>query len=269
MRYWVQFLNSENPGLIDDIAQLLSDNNLLTKEDVENLYSDYDYERISDMLYDNYFEKYERVYTNRFSKPRNAMKFIEETIIPQMLKEQQELNDFDEMLPVDEQIEELEQKLAELKNLRRQMRENPPPPPQPLPKYIDDPKNKFRMMKTKLANQIPILMKPYKQFKIKKPEDEAIELINNTNTNNTLQFSNSVLMILEPENEELCYQKLRDAKRGFNKDKFATEFDEPVSNYYLNNLNSLDAINNFINKIYDQEIKIFSAISSGVKCLNI
>ena len=71
------------------------------------------------------------------------------------------------------------------------------------------------MMKTKLANQIPILMKPYKQFKIKKPEDEAIELINNTNTNNTLQFSNSVLMILEPENEELCYQKLRDAKRGF------------------------------------------------------
>ena len=57
MRYWVQFLNSENPGLIDDIAQLLAENNLLTKEDSENIYSDYDYDRISDTLYKNYFEK--------------------------------------------------------------------------------------------------------------------------------------------------------------------------------------------------------------------
>ena len=146
--------------------------------------------------------------------------------------------------------------MDQLRALRREMRQNPPPPPQPLPKYIDDPKNKFRMMKTKLANQSQILLKPYKQFKIKKPEDEAIELINSTPNNNNLQFSNSVLMILEPENEELCYEKLREVKRGFNKDKLATEFDEPVSNYYINNLNSLDAINNFINKIYDQEIKI-------------
>ena len=51
---------------------------------------------------------------------------------------EQELKDFDEMLPVDEQIEELEHKLAELKNLRRQMRQNAPPPPQPLPKYEID-----------------------------------------------------------------------------------------------------------------------------------
>ena len=121
MSHWVDILFDEDTSFVDLIIQMLLDNNLLTKQDEENIYSDDNYERIGETLYNNYFGKYENVYSNKFKNNRNAMKFIEETIIPQMLKEQQELNDFEEMLPVDEQIEELEQKLAELKNLRRQM----------------------------------------------------------------------------------------------------------------------------------------------------
>jgi hypothetical protein len=156
---------------------------------------------------------------------------------------EEELNEFDEMLPVDEEIAALEEKLAELKDLRREMYNNPPPPPQPLPRYIDDPKNKFRMMKDKMSRQMPILLKKFTQFKIKSPEDEAVELINGTlGVDNSLQFNNSVLMIMEPENEELCYEKLREAKKGFKKDKFDVQLDEPVSNYYINNLHSLDHI---------------------------
>ena len=64
MDHWVEILVVENYKYIDSIIELLLNNNLLTKEDDENLYSDYDYDRISDTLYENYFEKYEDEYTN-------------------------------------------------------------------------------------------------------------------------------------------------------------------------------------------------------------
>ena len=111
MRYWVQFLNSENPDLIDDIAQLLSDNDLLTKEDVENIYSDYDYERISDLLYDNYFEKYEDEYTNKFEKNSDVMKFVEEVIIPRMVNDKTEAA----IKKLEAQRTLIEEKIRELK----------------------------------------------------------------------------------------------------------------------------------------------------------
>lgn len=261
MPHWIDVIFDENTNYIESVIQLIYENNLLTKEDEENFESDYDYERIAETLYNNYLEKYVDVYPVSFRKSSDALRFIETTVIPRMVADQQEIaqneDDFNNMLnEIDEEIHRKQEEMDELKKLRREMRKNPPPAPKPLPKYIDDPKNRFRMMKTKLANQIPILMKPYRRFKIKTPEDEAKDLINNTNTNSNLQFSNSVLMIQEPENEELCYEKLREVKSGFNKDKLNVRFDEPVANYYINNLNSLDAINTFLNKLYDQEIKI-------------
>ena len=111
MSHWTEFLIVDNYKNIDDIAQLLSDNNLLTKEDAENLYSDYDYDRISDTLYKNYFEKYEDEYTNEFENNNDAMKFIEETIIPRMKQDKTEAA----IKKLEAQKEEIQKKIDALK----------------------------------------------------------------------------------------------------------------------------------------------------------
>ena len=56
MPHWVDILFDEDTSFVDLIIQMLSDNNLLTKEDEENIYSDDDYDRIGQTLYNNYFE---------------------------------------------------------------------------------------------------------------------------------------------------------------------------------------------------------------------
>ena len=111
MSHWTEFLIVDNYKNIDDIAQLLSDNNLLTKEDAENLYSDYDYDRISDTLYKNYFEKYEDEYANEFENNNDAMKFIEETIIPRMKQDKIEAA----IKKLEAQKEEIQKKIDALK----------------------------------------------------------------------------------------------------------------------------------------------------------
>ena len=111
MGHWVEFLDSENPEFIDSIVQLLSDNNLLTKEDKENIRSDDDYDRIGMLLYENYFAKYEDEYTNKFKKNTDAMKFVEETIIPRMVNDKREAA----IKKLEAQRTLIEEKIRELK----------------------------------------------------------------------------------------------------------------------------------------------------------
>ena len=83
-KHWIDFLDNGNKIFLNGLINLLSEHNLLTKEDKETIRSVDDCDRIRETLYWNYFEKYENEINGECKTPVEAKRFIRNHIIPRM-----------------------------------------------------------------------------------------------------------------------------------------------------------------------------------------
>ena len=201
---------------------------------------------------------------------------------------QQELKDFDEMLnEIDEEIHRKQEEIDRLKQIKREeinkvrhlgieMRQNPPPPPQPLPKYINSndyikrhtkdivSKIKVRNQDVRFAKDDSTIVKERKYFKPIDPNTEANEFIAKNNNNTQLySFNDNVMWVNEPEEYDDFMNvfehtmKLMKTEEYVNSKPQEVE-NEPVCKYFLNKFSSFNDVFKYIDDvIYKTERKPF------------